>query len=267
MAARKAKSGKHLLSAVSEVCLRLPETEEILSHGSPNFRIVKGKIFAMLTINHHGDGRVALWLASKSATQDLLIRAEPKHFFVPPYMGPRGWLGVRLDNGLSWRRIAALVQDAYRVVATARLVSKLGKPAAIEPPRIGLTLAELDPMHAPRAVHLEKALDGICLQFPQANKSTQFGFPVWCAGKKTFVQFYHDKGRYLASFWVGRDRQPMMTLDPRFHVPAYAGHNGWIALTLPAGKLNAREIHALAESSYRHFALRKMLVELDHSMP
>lgn len=263
VAVRKKKTGKHLLTAVSEVCLCLPETEEILSHGSPNFRIVKGKVFAILAINHHGDGRVALWLAGKSLTQDLLVRAEPRHFFVPPYLGPRGWLGVRLDRGISWRRVAALVQDAYRAVASPRLSSLLGKPPLIDPPRDGLTLAELDPMFAPRAAVLEKALDAVCLEFPQANKSTQFGFPVWRAGKKTFAQFYHDKQRYVASFWVGRDRQSMMTLDPRFHVPAYAGHNGWIALTLPTGRINPSELRALADTSYRHFAQRKMLAALE----
>ncbi len=251
-----------LRDAVSEACLGLPETEEILSHGSPNFRIVKGKVFAMFVVNHHGDERIGFWLASDAATQDHLVRAEPKHFFVPQYLGPRGWIGVRLDHGISWKRVGALVQDAYRRVAPARLLARLGKPAVIEPPTVGLTLAELDPMYSAAARRLRALLDDVCLSLPEANKSAQFGFPVWRAGKKTFAQFYHQKGGFVASFWVGIDQQAMMTLDPRFHVPPYAGHNGWIALSLAGGRPNKNELRALAEQSYRHFAARKMLAAL-----
>ncbi len=254
--------GKHLLEAIAEVCLGLPDTEEILSHGAPNFRVTKGKLFASLAVNHHGDGRIALWLASSAARQDQLVRSEPRHFFVPPYLGPRGWIGLRLDQGISWKRVAALVQDAYSTVAPARLTVRLGKPLLIEPPKTGLTLAELDPMFSPAAQRLQSLLHDICLAFPDANKSEQFGFPVWRAGKKTFAQFYHQKGAFVASFWVGIDQQAMMTLDPRFHVPPYAGHNGWIALTLSGGKPNKNELQALAERSYRHFAARKMLAAL-----
>lgn len=258
---------RHLRDVVNEVCLGLPETEEILSHGAPNFRVIKGKVFASLAVNHHGDERIALWLASDAATQDHLVRSEPRQFFVPPYLGPRGWIGVRLDKGISWRRVAALVQDAYRRVAPARLVSRLGKPALIAPPTEGLTLAELDPMYSAAALRLRELLDGVCLSLPEADKGGQFGFPVWRAGKKTFAQFYHHKGSFVASFWVGIDRQAMMTLDPRFHVPPYAGRNGWIALSLDARRPNKNELRELAVQSYRHFASRRMLAALDARLP
>jgi hypothetical protein len=254
---------RHLRDAVNEVCLGLPDTEEILSHGAPNFRVIRGRVFASLAVNHHGDERIALWLASDTATQDHLVRSAPKHFFVPPYVGPSGWIGVRLDQGISWQRVTALVQDAYRRIAPARLLARLGKPALIEPPTVGLTLAELDPMYSAAARRLRELLDDICLSLPEANKSAQFGFPVWRAGKKAFAQFYHQKGGFVASFWVGIDQQSMMTLDPRFHVPPYAGHNGWIALSLAGGRPNKNELRALAEQSYRHYATKKMLVALD----
>lgn len=259
--------GRHLRDAVRDACLGLPQTEEFLSHGAPNFRIAKGKVFATLTINHHGDGRIALWLASDSATQDHLVRSEPKHFFVPPYLGPRGWVGVRLDRGISWKRIGAIVQAAYMRVAPPRLTAGLGAPRNIEPPNIGLTLEELDPMFSPQAQQLRALLDEICLALPEASRGEQFGYPVWRVGKKTFAQFYESTGRFIASFWVGLDRQPMMTLDPRFHVPPFAGHNGWIALSLTGRRPNKRELGALAEQSYRHFAPRKCLAELEQRQP
>jgi hypothetical protein len=258
-----ARKRRHLRDAVNEVCLGLPESEEIQSHGAPNFRVIKGKVFASLAVNHHGDERIALWLASDAATQDHLVRSEPGQFFVPPYLGPRGWIGVRLDQGISWKRVAALVQDAYRRVAPARLSARLGKPAVIEPPTVGLTLAELDPMYSAVARRLRALLDDVCLSLPEANRGGQFGFPVWRAGKKTFAQFYHHEGSFVASFWVGIDQQAMMTLDPRFHVPPYAGHNGWIALSLEGGRPNKNELRALAVQSYRHFATSKMLAALD----
>ena len=111
---------KGISAAVREVCLWLPEAEEFLSHGSPNFR-VRGKTFAAYVINHHGDGRIALWLNAPAGAQELYVNEEPKHFFVPPYVGPRGWLGVHLDKGIAWKRIAKLVREAYEKVAPKAL--------------------------------------------------------------------------------------------------------------------------------------------------
>ena len=108
---------KDINQAVREVCLWFPEAEEFLSHGSPNFR-VRGKTFAAYTVNHHGDGRVALWLNAPRGAQEMHVSAEPRHFFVPPYVGPRGWLGVHLDKGLSWKRIAVPWPGAARISPT-----------------------------------------------------------------------------------------------------------------------------------------------------
>ena len=80
---------KDINQAVREVCLWFPESAEVLSHGSPDFR-VRGKTFATYVVNHHGDGRVALWLNAPAGAQELYTKEEPKHFFVPPYVGPRG---------------------------------------------------------------------------------------------------------------------------------------------------------------------------------
>jgi len=88
-----------LQKSISRLCLAFPETEEFTSHGMPNYRVRGGKVFAMYAVDHHGDGRVALWLNTPDGMQDAYVREEPKHFFVPPYVGPGGWLGLRLDKG------------------------------------------------------------------------------------------------------------------------------------------------------------------------
>ena len=84
---------KDISAAVREICLSFPETEEVRGHGMPDFK-ADGKTFATYVINHHGDGHLALWLRSPQGAQSLYVDAEPEHFYVPPYVGPKGWLGV-----------------------------------------------------------------------------------------------------------------------------------------------------------------------------
>jgi predicted DNA-binding protein (MmcQ/YjbR family) len=242
--------------AVRAVCLSFPEAEEKPSHGSPDFR-VRGKSFASYVVNHHGDGRVALWLNMAAGAQQAYCEAEPKHFFVPPYVGPRGWLGVHLDKGLSWKRIAVLVREAYTKVAPPSLVARIGKP--VVPGRVAkLSAEQKDPLQGERAQAVLARMRQICLSLPETSEGAQFGSPVFRAGKKTFAIVTARSKRLTLMFWVGAEGQAIATLDPRYSVPPYMGHNGWIALDV-GKRCDWKEIRALAESSYRHFALRRML--------
>lgn len=113
------------LGRLREVCLALPETSERPSHGAPSF-FVRGKTcFLMLLDDHHGDGRFAIWCAAPAGDQQLLVDADPEKFFVPPYVGHRGWLGVRLDHDLDWDELRGIVEDAFCTVAPKRLVELL----------------------------------------------------------------------------------------------------------------------------------------------
>jgi predicted DNA-binding protein (MmcQ/YjbR family) len=253
---------KDISQAVREVCLSFPEAEEFVSHGSPNFRVRKGKIFATYVVNHHGDGRIALWLNAPDGAQAHYVRAEPKHFFVPPYVGPRGWLGVNLDKGISWKRVAQLTREAYEKVAPSALSAQIGKTVEITPPRAKLKAAEFDPMQSARAKQVLKMLRTICQAFPETSEDKQFGSPVWRAGKRVFAQAYGYDQKVRAAFWVGADRQGLLTADPRYEIPPYMGHNGWIALDVTR-RCDADELRALALDSYRHFALKRMLAQLD----
>ena len=111
-----------MLAKVRAACLSLPETTERPSHGAPTFFVRGKKSFLMVLTNHHGDGRFAVWCAAGEGVQALLVDADPDRFFVPPYVGHRGWLGVRLDRGLDWDELAGICEDAYCVVAPKRLV-------------------------------------------------------------------------------------------------------------------------------------------------
>ncbi|MGH2469387.1 MAG: MmcQ/YjbR family DNA-binding protein, partial [Chloroflexota bacterium] len=105
-----------------ELCLALPETAELLSHGTPSFGIVGRRQFATYWNNHHADGRLALWCAAPPGAQGALVAAKPDHYFVPPYVGYRGWVGLHLNPGLAWDDIAAAVEDAYLTVAPEKLI-------------------------------------------------------------------------------------------------------------------------------------------------
>lgn len=250
-----------LEKAIRRLCLAFPETEAVISHGSPNFRVVGGKVFAIYAENHHGDGRIALWLHSPDGVQDARVRAEPKHFFVPPYVGPRGWLGVRLDQGVAWKQVGELVRAAYENTAPPRLRDSIGKTPVVPAPKQRITVADIDPKNSPLGKRVMAMMRKVCLDLPETSEHTQFGQPVWRAGKKVFAQAYFYDERWRVAFWVGVLAQGMMTHDPRFEIPAYMGHNGWIALNV-AKRLNERELRSLALESYRHFALKRMLARI-----
>ena len=113
---------ERVLDKLREICLGLPETSERLSHGAPTFFVREKRSFLMVLTDHHGDGRFAIWCAAAEGTQGMLVEADPERFFRPPYVGHRGWLGVRLDRGLDWNELAGIAEDAYAEVAPAKLV-------------------------------------------------------------------------------------------------------------------------------------------------
>jgi len=112
------------LDGLRRLCLALPETTERLSHGEPTWFVRDKKTFVTYANQHHDD-RVAFWCAAPPGAQGALVGSDPQRFFVPPYVGHRGWLGVRLDVPLDWDEIADIVLDAYRMVAPKRLLSEL----------------------------------------------------------------------------------------------------------------------------------------------
>jgi hypothetical protein len=112
------------LEQLRRICLALPEATERVSQGEPSFFVRDRKMFVTYA-DHHHDDRLAFWCAAPAGFQAALVEAEPERFFVPPYVGHRGWLGVYLDVPVDWDEIATIVAGAYRTVAPARLVAEL----------------------------------------------------------------------------------------------------------------------------------------------
>ena len=117
--------GDDVLERVREACLPLPEVTERLSHGSPAWFVRGKKTFVMFVDDHHGDGILGIWCAAPPGVQAELVAQEPARFFYPPYVGHRGWLGVRLDVDVDWDEVAGILADAYRCVAPKTLIKEL----------------------------------------------------------------------------------------------------------------------------------------------
>jgi hypothetical protein len=111
------------LQRVRHLCAAYPETTEKLSHGEPTFFVHK-KVFVMFANNHHGDGRVAVWLPAPQGMQEMLIASDPETFFKPPYVGVRGWIGIVLDQ-IEDADLAHYIREGWHLVAPKKLQSDL----------------------------------------------------------------------------------------------------------------------------------------------
>ena len=113
------------LARVSDLCLALPSAERALGGSHATFR-VRGKVFAYFLDDHHGDGIVSICVKSELGENVDRARRDPERYYLPDYIGPRGWFGVRLDRGrVDWREVANVVERSYRLTAPKTLLAKL----------------------------------------------------------------------------------------------------------------------------------------------
>lgn len=117
------------LERLRAIALALPETAERLSHGSPGFHIVGGKFFAYIWHNHHNDGETAVMVKTTGRDeQAMLIEADPDFYYVPPYLGPSGWVAMRVGRpDTDWDRIGDRVAISWELVAPRRLLEAGGR--------------------------------------------------------------------------------------------------------------------------------------------
>ncbi len=122
-------SGEDVMERLREICLSLPEAVEksFGGHSAPSFRI-RDKLFVMTS----EDGRSMMFKAAPGV-QEALVASDPKRFFVPAYVGHKGWVGARLTADQDWDEIAELVEDSYRLIAPKRLAARVGRPAPEDP--------------------------------------------------------------------------------------------------------------------------------------
>lgn len=124
------------LTRLRKLCLALPEACEVEAWGTPTFRVKT--MFAMYAAadTHHGEGREGVWIRSTRTNQALMVQMAPDRFFVPPYVGPSGWVGVYLDAARTdWDELAEILRDAWRMSAPKKLVARVESGAPLEKPR------------------------------------------------------------------------------------------------------------------------------------
>jgi len=118
------KAGKPLLAEIEKIALALPGAVKIINHGRPAFAVGE-KTFVMFLDNHHGDERIAIWCKAPPGDQADMVESDPKRYFVPPYVGPRGWIGVRVDlPKTNWKTIASIIRESWSMTAPKRLRAK-----------------------------------------------------------------------------------------------------------------------------------------------
>lgn len=117
------------LARLRAMCMALPAVTERVSHGEPTWFIQDRKSFVTMDSYHHGAEHYSCWVAAPMVAQELLVGSKPEVYFRPPYVGHRGWVGVRLDvPELDWDDVEMIVKDAYRMVAPASLVNRSDHP-------------------------------------------------------------------------------------------------------------------------------------------
>ena len=112
------------LNRLRKICLGLPEATEKEAWGDPTWRI-RDRIFTMQKGNYSG-GRPSIWCKAEDGMQGLLVEGDPDVFFVPPYVGNKGWVGIYLDGRLiKWALVADLIRASYRLIAPKRLAQQV----------------------------------------------------------------------------------------------------------------------------------------------
>lgn len=113
------------IARLRRICLALPEVGERLSHGEPTWFVRGKKVFVTLDDHHHGADHLAFHCAAPPGVQSELVELEPDRFFRPPYVGGRGWLGVRIDRSPDWEEVTGIVREAYCLVAPKALAAQV----------------------------------------------------------------------------------------------------------------------------------------------
>ncbi len=124
------------LLRLRKICLALPGVSDVPAWGTSTFRCPK--IFAMYahpSDQKHSQGRPGVWLKAGPGNQEFMVRDDPKRFYVPPYVGPSGWVGIFLDQSPNWDEIALLIEDGWRLLAPKKLIKarEEGRHVAAEP--------------------------------------------------------------------------------------------------------------------------------------
>jgi hypothetical protein len=106
---------KKAFERIRKICMGLERVYEKESWGEPTFRVEKGKMFLMFADDHHGDGRVGFWCMSTADAREALLQIDGERFYIPPYVGPSGWVGVEIRGAAPWDIIEEVIREGHRL--------------------------------------------------------------------------------------------------------------------------------------------------------
>lgn len=227
-------------------CFAFPAVQERLSHGAPAF-FVRGKQFASFADDHHGDGRTAAWCKVAPERQRELVAAAPERYFVPPYVGVKGWVGVTLDEGTDWEELALILEQGWSSVAP-----KSAREAPVLPPPKRPKLARTDPEMARAAF---RRLEAMCAALPGSECEHDKWSATFRVRSKPYL-YFHDNhhGDGVIGAWVRCSKEESAALaaahPERYFVPAYLGPRGWLGLRLDGEKPDWEDIAARVGASH-----------------
>ena len=247
------------LERVRSVCMVFPGAEEKLSHGAPSFH-VRGRMFLNFVDDHHGDGRLAVWCKATPERQRELVAGDAERFFVPPYVGVKGWVGVRLDHpGTDWIELAIVVEEGWMSIVPRTLARETGKPRPPPPPPPRRVTTDATVARAA----LDR-LSALCLALPEATCERSGSHATYRVGKKTFAYFldnHHGDGIVAASFKVipkGGHAKLAKKEPKRFYLPAYIHARGWVGERLDLPRVDWAGLRARLVASYVSVAPKKL---------
>ena len=244
---------------VREICLRFPSAEEKLSYGAPSFH-VRGKMFLTFVDNHHRDGRLAVWCKSTLDEQRRLVESNPARFFVPPYVGVKGWVGVIVaPNAADWIELSILVEHGWASVAPPRVLRD-GQMSATE------TIPPASPRVTTDAVVAREALErltAICLALAEATCERDSRHATYRVKKKAFAYFldnHHGDGIIAAC--VKGDRRAharVIAAEPtRFFLPPYMGARGYLGIRLDTRPVDWKGVAERVAAAYQGVAPKRL---------
>ncbi|HEY4012034.1 MAG TPA: MmcQ/YjbR family DNA-binding protein [Polyangiaceae bacterium] len=247
---------------VREICLRFPLADEKLSHGAPSFH-VRGKMFLIFVDDHHDDGRLAVWCKSTLEDQRRLVAGNPARFFVPPYVGVKGWVGVMVAPSVAdWIELSILVEHAWTSVAPPRALREGQLSAGAPPPRAPARVTT----DAAVAREARERLSAICLALPEATCERSGRHVTYRVRKKTFAYFldnHHGDGTIAACVKGDpREHARRVAAEPkRFFLPAYIGARGYLGIRLDLRRVDWKAVAERISAAHRLAAPKTLFKE------
>ena len=234
------------LERLRAVCFGLPAVEERLSHGTPSF-FVRGKMFASFADDHHGAGFTAAWCKADVERQQALVAEAPERYFVPPYVGKSGWVGVHLDAATDWEALTFIIEEAWSAVAP-----KSARFEPVMPPPPAAPLAKTDPAVAKAA--LERLL-ALTAELPGCEVEREKWHATFRVKKKPFLYFldnHHGDGKVAACVKVaaGQNSRLVEGRPDVYFMPAYIGPRGWVGILLDRKRVDWKDVAARVQASH-----------------